>query len=495
MDQKTIDTLRLKNISRQGNLISGKFSPSISGETIEVTSPIDGKALTTIPRSRKEDADLAIKSAKAAFDDGRWSLQTPLDRKKVLVKWANLVEKEALELAVLGVRDNGTEINMALKAESLSAANTLRYYGEAIDKVYGEVAPTADGILGLIKREPVGLVGAIVPWNFPLMIGAWKIAPALAAGNSVILKPAETASLSLLRLAQIGLEAGLPPGVLQVLTGYGSEVGESIALSNEINVLSFTGSGATGRRLMECSARSNLKRIYLELGGKSPNIVFSDAPNLEVAAKAAVNAMFRNSGQVCVAGSRLLVESSISENFLDMLCKFTKELKVGDPLTLTNDIGAINSEAQLKKNLETISTAIDINTKVILGGEQINTSSGGYYMSPTIIRSFATNTDICQNEIFGPVLSVSTFKSDEEAISIANNTSYGLAAAVWTSNLSRAHKMADRIEAGMVTVNTYAGTDLTVPLPGVKESGNGSDKSLHAFQKYTNLKTQWFSLP
>ena len=494
MDQKTIDNLRLRSISRQGNLINGKVSPSISGETIEVTSPIDGKALTTIPRSRKEDVDLAIKSAKAAFDDGRWSLQTPLDRKNVLIKWANLVEKEALELAVLGVRDNGTEINMALKAESLSAANTLRYYGEAIDKVYGEVAPTADGILGLIKREPVGVVGAIVPWNFPLMIGAWKIAPALAAGNSVILKPAETASLSLLKLAQIGLEAGLPPGVLQVLTGYGSEVGEAIALSNQIDVLSFTGSGVTGRKLMEYSARSNLKRIYLELGGKSPNIVFSDAPNLEFAAKTAVNAMFRNSGQVCVAGSRLLVESSISENFLDMLCKFTKELRVGDPLTLTNDIGAIHSEAQLNKNLKILSTHSDIKRKIVLGGEQINIGDGGFYMSPTIVNNIEMNSEIFQNEIFGPVLSVSIFKSDEEAISIANNTSYGLAAGVWTSNLSRAHRMAEKIKAGMVTVNTYAGTDLTVPMPGMKESGNGSDKSLHALNKYTNLKTQWIKL-
>ena len=494
MDQKTINNLRLRSISRQGNLINGKVCPSISGETIEVTSPIDGKALTTIPRSRKEDVDLAIKSAKAAFDDGRWSLQTPLDRKNVLIKWANLVEKEALELAVLGVRDNGTEINMALKAESLSAANTLRYYGEAIDKVYGEVAPTADGILGLIKREPVGVVGAIVPWNFPLMIGAWKIAPALAAGNSVILKPAETASLSLLKLAQIGLEAGLPPGVLQVLTGYGSEVGEAIALSNQIDVLSFTGSGVTGRKLMEYSARSNLKRIYLELGGKSPNIVFSDAPNLEFAAKTAVNAMFRNSGQVCVAGSRLLVESSISENFLDMLCKFTKELRVGDPLTLTNDIGAIHSEAQLNKNLKILNAHSDIKRKIVLGGEQINIGDGGFYMSPTIVNNIEMNSEIFQNEIFGPVLSVSIFKSDEEAISIANNTSYGLAAGVWTSNLSRAHRMAEKIKAGMVTVNTYAGTDLTVPMPGMKESGNGSDKSLHALNKYTNLKTQWIML-
>ena len=251
MDQNIIDELRNIKITPRGNLINGKISTSLSGETIDVFSPIDGNLITMIPRSRREDVDVAVNAAKLAFDDGRWSNQPPVDRKKVLIKWAELVEKEALSLAVLGVRENGTEINMALKAEPFSAAATLRYYGEAIDKVYGEIAPTAEGILGLIKKEPIGVVGAIVPWNFPLMIGAWKIGPALAAGNSVILKPAESASLSLLRLAELGLEAGLPPGVLQVVTGYGSEAGQAIALSKDVDVLTFTGAGPTGRKLME----------------------------------------------------------------------------------------------------------------------------------------------------------------------------------------------------------------------------------------------------
>lgn len=494
MEQNIIDELRNIQITPRGNLINGKISTSLSGETIDVVSPIDGNHMTMIPRSRREDVDLAVNAAKLAFDDGRWSNQPPVDRKKVLIKWAELVEKEALSLAVLGVRENGTEINMALKAEPFSAAATLRYYGEAIDKVYGEIAPTAEGILGLIKKEPIGVVGAIVPWNFPLMIGAWKIGPALAAGNSVILKPAESASLSLLRLAELGLEAGLPPGVLQVVTGYGSEAGQAIALSKDVDVLTFTGAGPTGRKLMEFSAQSNLKRVYLELGGKSPNIVFSDAPDLELAAKSAVNAIFRNSGQVCVAGSRLLVEHSIYQNFLDKVCNYTTKLKVGDPLDLSNDIGAVHSEAQLLKNLRFLDSLKNREKNIVLGGDRLIEESGGFYMSPTIVENINSKDEIFHEEIFGPVLSVIPFSKDEEAISIANDTSYGLAAGVWTSNLSRAHKMANGIKSGMITVNTYAGTDMTVPLPGMKESGNGSDKSLHSLEKYTNLKTIWVNL-
>ncbi len=494
MKQNVVDGFRNIEILPRGNLIDGNFIPSFSGESIDVISPIDGNLITTIPRSRKEDVELAVSSAKLAFEDGRWSREPPTERKKVLIKWAELIEKEALSLAVLGVRDNGTEINMALKAESFSAANTLRYYGEAIDKVYGEIAPTPDGILGLIRKEPIGLIGAIVPWNFPLMIGAWKIGPALAMGNSVILKPAETASLSLLRLAELGLEAGLPPGVLQVITGYGSEAGEAIALSHAVDVLTFTGAGVTGRKLMEYSARSNLKRVYLELGGKSPNIIFSDAPDLELAAKSAVNAIFRNSGQVCVAGSRLLVERSIYQDFLKSVCNYTAELKVGDPLNILNDIGAVHSEAQLMKNLRFLESVKNKEKNLVFGGNRLKEKSGGYYMSPTIIENVSTKDEIFREEVFGPILSVIPFSSEEEAVSIANDTSYGLAAGVWTSSLPRAHKMASAIKSGVVTVNTYAGTDMTVPLPGMKQSGNGSDKSLHALEKYVDLKTVWMNL-
>lgn len=418
----------------------------------------------------------------------------PAGRKKILHKIADRLEAEALELAILGVRDNGTELNMALKAEPGSAAGTFRYYAEALDKVFGEVAPTADNVLGLVHRDPVGVVGAIVPWNFPLMIGAWKLAPALAAGNSVVLKPAETASLSLLRLAEICSECGLPDGVLNVVTGQGSVAGEAIALSHDVDVLVFTGSGGVGRRLLQYAAASNLKRVYLELGGKSPNVVFADAPNLEQAAKVSTMGIFRNSGQVCVAGSRLLVERSIHNDFVAMIAEEAKKLKVGDPLDLNSHVGAINSESQLAGNLGFVEDAIKQGNTIALGGSRILQETGGYYMEPTIITNVAPEHRVAQEEVFGPVLAVTAFDSDEEAARIANSTEYGLSAGVWTSNLSRAHRMVRDIRAGIVHVNTYGGSDNTVPLGGVKQSGNGHDKSMHAFDKYFDLKTAWIQL-
>jgi len=412
----------------------------------------------------------------------------------VLLRLAELIEAHALELAVLGVRDNGTEISMALKAEAGSAAATFRYYAEALDKLYGEIAPTAPGFLGLVHKEPVGVIGAIVPWNFPLMIGSWKLAPALAAGNSVVLKPAETASLTLLRIAELAAEAGLPDGVLNVVTGQGSVAGEALALSMEVDVMVFTGSGATGRRLLEYSARSNLKRCYLELGGKSPNIVFADAPDLAQAARVSAMGIFRNAGQVCVAGSRLLVEETVHDEFVEALARAAATLRVGDPLDLGSDIGAVNSLQQLEGNLGFVSGALDEGAELALGGSRILQETGGWYMEPTVVTGVKPEHRIAQEEVFGPVLAVTPFKTDEEAVVLANSTDYGLAAGVWTQNLSRAHRMVRDVRAGVVHVNTYGGADLTVPLGGVKQSGNGHDKSLHAFDKYLDLKTAWIAL-
>ena len=412
----------------------------------------------------------------------------------MLLRLAGLIEREALALAVLGVRDNGTEISMALKAEPGSAAATFRWYGEAIDKVYGEIAPTAANVLALIHREPVGVVGAIVPWNFPLMIGAWKIAPALAAGNSVVLKPAETASLSLLRLAELALEAGLPPGVLNVVTGPGAVTGQSLALSPDVDVLTFTGSGATGRRLLEYSARSNLKRVWLELGGKSPNIVFADAPDLAAAAKAAAGAIFRNAGQVCVAGSRLLVEASVHDAFVEALVRATEAMVVGNPLDLTTQVGAVNSARQLDANLNFVTDARAEGGQVVTGGHRILVQTGGWYMAPTVVTGVQPQHRLARAEVFGPVLAVTPFADEAQALSLANATDFGLAAGVWTANLSRAHRMVRGLQAGVVHVNTYGGADVTVPLPGHRQSGNGTDKSLHALDKYTNLKTAWIQL-
>ncbi|MEM7319775.1 MAG: aldehyde dehydrogenase, partial [Pseudomonadota bacterium] len=465
-----------------------------SGTPLEVTSPIDGSFLTTLDEATDADVNRAVAAARQAFEDGRWSRMAPAARKKVLFRIADRIEAEAAELAVLGIRDNGTEYAMAFKAEPGSAAGTFRYYAEALDKVPGEVAPTAPGILGLVHRVPVGVVGAIVPWNFPLMIGAWKIAPALATGNSVVLKPAETASLSLLRLAQICAECGLPDGVLNVVTGRGTETGAALANARDVDVLTFTGSGDTGRRLLEASAASNLKRVYLELGGKSPNVVFADAPDLESAAKVSAMGIFRNSGQVCVAGSRLLVEASIHDRFVEMMQAHAEALRVGDPLDLNTQIGAVNSEAQLRRNLSFMDMALSEGGRIVTGGKRILQDSGGTYMAPTIVTGVTSDAVLFKREVFGPVLAVTKFETEDEALTLANGTDFGLAAAVWTSDLGRAHRMVDGIRAGVVHVNTYGGADNTVPLGGIGQSGNGHDKSLHALDKFIDLKTAWIQL-
>jgi gamma-glutamyl-gamma-aminobutyraldehyde dehydrogenase len=494
MDQASIDALRARPVPAQGHLIGGQVVPASDGGEMETTSPIDGTVLTMLAKGTGADVARAVAVAREAFEDGRWSRQPPAARKKVLLKWAALIEAEALALAVMGVRENGTEIGMAFKAEAGSAAATIRYYAEAVDKQYGEIAPTADSVLGLVHREPVGVVGAIVPWNFPLMIGAWKLAPALAAGNSVVLKPAETASLTLLRIAALALEAGLPPGVLNVVTGEGPVVGEVLGLSMGIDVLAFTGSGATGRRLLDYAARSNLKRCYLELGGKSPNVVFADAPDLAMAAKVSAAGIFRNAGQVCVAASRLLVEESIHDDFVAALVSAAEAFRVGDPLSLDTQIGSVHSERQLAQNLRFVSEAEAEGAQRLTGGGRILEDTGGTYMAPTVMAGVAPDTRLSQNEVFGPVLAVTPFRTEGEAVRLANGTDYGLSSGVWTRDLSRAHRMIRAIRAGVVHVNTYGGSDLTVPLGGVGQSGNGSDKSPHALTKYENLKTAWIQL-
>ncbi|MDF0602711.1 aldehyde dehydrogenase [Psychromarinibacter sp. C21-152] len=494
LDQARIDALRDAPVTPGAHIIDGARREASDGATMEVISPLNGQVLTTIPKGTAQDAEAAIAAARATHGDGRWADLAPAARKKILMKWAELIEAEAEDLAVLGVRNNGTEIGMALKAEPLTAVANIRYYAEALDKLYGEIAPTAPGNLGLVHREPAGVVGAIVPWNFPLMIGTWKLGPALAAGCSVVLKPAETASLTLIRLAELALEAGLPKGILNVVTGEGHVVGAAIAESMDVDVLVFTGSGATGRRLLEASAKSNMKRVYLELGGKSPNIVFADAPDLDEAAKVSAAGIFRNSGQVCVAGSRLLVERSIHDDFVARLAAQTENMKVGDPLDPSTNAGAVNSLRQLEQNLGFVEEAKSQGREVRIGGKRILEETGGYYMAPTIVTGVEPDDRLAQQEVFGPVLAVIPFDTEEEALQIANGTEFGLAAAVWTSDLSRAHRMVRKVKAGVVHVNTYGGADLTVPLGGLKQSGNGHDKSLHAFDKYLDLKTAWFKL-
>ena len=494
LQQSAIDALRHEPIAPRKLLIGGKFLPAVSGEELAIVSPIDGSDLTTIASGQRVDVDNAVAAARKSFESGAWSNASPDERKKVLFRLAGLIDEHALELAVLGVRDNGTEIRMAIRGEPGSAAATFRFYAEAIDKVAGEVANTGPNNFGMAQREPVGVVGAIVPWNFPLMIGAWKLAPALAVGNSVVIKPAESASLSLLRLAELALEAGLPEGVLNVVTGRGSVTGEALALHMDVDVLVFTGSGTIGRRLLEYSAQSNIKRVFLELGGKSPNIVFADAPDIDAAVTGSVNGMFRNSGQVCVAGSRLLVQKSIAEEFTDKLLATANALKVGDPLDLGSDVGAISNEEQLHKDLEFVDVAQNEGATLATGGSRILEDSGGYYMQPTVFTGVDSQMTIAQEEVFGPVLSVIEFEDAEDAVRIANSTPYGLAAGIWTSNLTTAHRMVRAVRSGVVHVNCYGGAAISLPMGGMKQSGNGYDRSLHALDKFTNLKTAWFSI-
>ena len=493
-NQKEIDKIRYNSIPEQKLLIGSKWVKAKQGKIQNIISPINGEKISEIQVSDEADVDEAVKSSRAIFEKGQWSNMPPAAKKKVMHKIADLIEGSMLELAVLGVRDNGTEINMAYKAEPGSAAGTFRYYAEAIDKVYGEISNTSNDFVGLIQREPVGVVGAIVPWNFPLMIGAWKIAPALAMGNSVVIKPSEAASLSILRLGEICLEAGLPPGTLNIVTGNGRTTGQALARHMDVDVLTFTGSGNTGRQLLEYSAQSNMKKVYQELGGKSPNIIFSDTDNLEEAAKVSAMGIFRNSGEVCVAGSRLLVEDKIHDEFLNLISNFSSKLKIGDPLNIQNDVGAINSESQLQSDMDFVKKAETEGGIVELGGKRVHEATGGFYMEPTIVSSVKKDMDIFQNEVFGPVLTVTSFSNEEEAVQLANGTSFGLASGVWTTNLSRAHRMIKKIKAGTVFVNTYGGSDNTLPLTGVKQSGNGSDKSLHALDKFTDLKSVWMKL-
>ena len=490
MRQENLDMLRAMPVAAPAMIINGKSVMAETGATLDVVSPIDGALLTQIPNASEADVTIAVTSARRSFDSGVWSRTHPMVRKKLMLAWADLIEKNAIELAVLGVRDNGTEISMAFKAEPMSAANTIRYYAEAIDKIYGEVAPTDPSTLAMILKEPIGVVGAIVPWNFQLMISAWKIAPAIAMGNSFVIKPSEVASLSVLRMVALAHEAGLPEGVLNVVTGAGPVSGHALAMSMDVDALAFTGSGSVGRQLMEAASKSNLKRVFLELGGKSPHIVFDDTADLDTAAEAVVTGIFRNSGQVCVAGSRLLVHDTIHDAFVEKIVRLTEKLRVGDPLDLSTQIGALSSEGHMHR----IQEALEGANSVVSGGIQILSETGGFYMAPTIVTDIDVDDRLFSEEVFGPVLTVSKFTDEIDAISQANASELGLASGVWTSNLGRAHRMVASLHTGVVHVNTYGGSDNTVPLGGYKQSGNGHDKSLHAIEKFINKKTAWIKL-
>tara|TARA_R110002051_G_scaffold124333_1_gene197469 strand:- start:1762 stop:3261 length:1500 start_codon:yes stop_codon:yes gene_type:complete len=471
--------------------INGEFVAAADGSTLSSINPATGHVLAEVASCADQDAELATQAARATFESGVWSRCHPSQRKRVLLRLAELVETHRDELALLDTLDMGKPISSSL-GDLAGTVACLRYQAECIDKLYGEVAPTGDRALGLVLREPMGVIAAIVPWNFPLMMTSWKIAPALAAGNSVILKPSEKSPLSALRLAHLAKEAGIPDGVFQVLPGYGHTVGKALALSMQVDGLAFTGSTGVGKQLMQYAGQSNLKRVFLECGGKSPNIVFADCQHLDAVAQSAAEAIFHNQGEVCIAGSRLLVENSIRKDFVARVVKAAEHMQPGDPLDPASFMGAMVDEAQYQRVLEYIRQGESEGATLKLGGEP--SGSNGYFLPPTVFDDVTPDMCIGREEIFGPVLSVFGFDSEEQAIALANDSDYGLAAGVWSQDIDRIMRVSRRLQSGQVYVNNWAGIDQTVPFGGVKQSGNGRDKSLHAQEKYCEVKTVWMSL-
>ena len=468
-------------------IIDGKQSGAASGKTLPVVSPIDGATISAIPDCETRDIDRAVAGARHAFETRCWQGISPKQRKRVVLDWADRVAAEALQLAALESRDMGMPVRLAEELDIAFAVNSLRWYGEAADKLYDELAHLEDNVTALISRMPLGVIGAILPWNAPAMIAAWKLGPALIAGNSVVLKPAEDASLVCLRIAELGLEAGIPEGVLQVVTGDG-KAGAALAAHYDIDCVTFTGSGEVGRKIMTAAANSNLKRVSLELGGKSANIVLADAPNLAMAADVSVGFMFGNQGQVCEAPTRLLVQREIRDSFTEEVVKRTRALKVGNPLDLRSDLGPIVNEAQRGQILARMERAEKEGVRFALDGRGAEVPKTGFYLAPSVAVNVDPKSSLAQEEIFGPVLSILCFDTIDEAITLANGTKYGLGASIWSNNLDNVFYATKRLVAGNINVNGGTGPVVELPFGGFKQSGFGRDRSLHAIDKYSDLK-------
>jgi acyl-CoA reductase-like NAD-dependent aldehyde dehydrogenase len=479
---------------RTNAFIDGRYVPAVSGATFDCINPATGKLVARVSSCDAADVEQAVASARRAFDAGHWSRSAPAARKKVLLRFAELIRKHREELALTETLDMGKPITDSLKIDIPAAANCIAWYAEAIDKVYDEVAPTSHDSLALITREPAGVVGAIVPWNFPLLMASWKLGPALATGNSVVLKPSEKSPLTALRVAELAIEAGLPEGVLNVVPGFGYTAGEALAMHMDVDCVAFTGSTRVGKMMLEYAGRSNMKRVWLECGGKAPNVVMADVADLDRAANAAAYGIFFNQGEMCSAASRLVVHESVRDALLEKIVEVGRTMTPGDPLDPKTRLGAIVDQVQLNAVMGYIESGRREGASLRMGGRRVREDSGGFFVEPTVFDNVTMQMKIAREEIFGPVLSAITFRDADEAVRIANDVSYGLTAAVWSRDITTAHRVARALRAGTVYVNCYDADDITVPFGGFKQSGNGRDKSLHAMDKYTELKTTWIDL-
>jgi len=484
---------RANNIKVNGNIfIDGKSSPAASGKTFEDYSPTLNKVIGEIASGDQIDIDRAVASAKKAFDSGVWSEMNPRDKKAIMLKWAELLNEHRDELALLETLDVGKPISDSLAVDTRNSARVIQWYAETIDKTYDEIAPAPRNSLAMITREPLGVIGAIVPWNYPMSITSWKLGPALAMGNSIVVKPAENSSLTAIRMAELAIEAGLPEGVFNVVPGLGAEAGSALAKHMDVAKIAFTGSGPTGRKMLQYAAESNMKQVSLELGGKSPQVVLADCKNLKLAAETIGWAIYYNAGQTCNASSRVIVETSVKEELFSHLKDFAQKFIVGDPLDPNTQMGPIVSKAQRDR----VNTYLDLigqdGEQLICGGEKA--TGDNLFIQPTLVTRVSNQSRIAREEIFGPVLVAIEAKDDAEALAIANDTEYGLAASVWTDNVAKAHKFARKLRAGTVWVNTFDALDVITPFGGFGASGTGRDKSLHALDAYSALKTTWVDL-
>lgn len=474
--------------------IKGRYTPSRNNHIFHCFNPANGQCLADIASCDEADVEMAIEAAREAFDSGVWSGLPSRSRARVLKRFAELIRNHANELAVLETLDMGKPISDSITVDIPGAAYCVEWYAEIIDKVGGEVPPVDPKLLGLVTREPVGVVAAIIPWNFPLLMASWKFAPALATGNAVIIKPSEKSPLTAIRLGALAKEAGIPDGIFQVLPGPGL-TGKLLALHHDVDCVTFTGSTQVGKLIAGYAAHSNLKRVWLELGGKSPNIILPDCPDLTHAAHCTASSIFYNMGEVCSAGSRLLIHRDIKTPFLEQLIQAAQCYFPADPLDPQTQAGAIVDQTQFDKILSHIDIAQHEGAQLLCGGKATLQHTHGFFIEPTILDCPRPDLTICREEVFGPVLSVITFRNIEEAVRIANDTDYGLAAGLWTSNITTAHQIARRLKAGTVWINCYEeGGDMNLPFGGYKQSGNGRDKSLHALEKYTELKSTLIKL-